>query len=135
MLMRIALAVLAGTITSSFTDWFFFGVLFHARYQAYPEVWRVAFSGANEWKAIVIATGLSAFMAGGFLFLFLWLQLHGLLQPIELVVTIWLVVAVPMILTNFIFIKLHPALLVSHALGWLIRLLLFATSFALIVDR
>jgi hypothetical protein len=50
-------AVLAATIVSSFTDWFFFGVLFHSRYQAYPEVWRSEFSGNKEWNAIMIGHG------------------------------------------------------------------------------
>ncbi len=64
-----AAAVLAATIVSSLTDWFFFGVLSHSRYQAYPEVWRSEFSGNNEWKAIVMATVLSIFMSSTFLFL------------------------------------------------------------------
>ena len=57
-------AMLAATILSSFTDWFFFGVLFHSRYQAYPEVWRSEFSGDKEWKAILMATVLSIIHGG-----------------------------------------------------------------------
>ncbi|MGB7844246.1 MAG: DUF1761 family protein [Candidatus Acidiferrum sp.] len=130
-----ALAVFAATVVSSFTDWFFFGVLFHARYQAYPEVWRSEFSGNKEWKAIMMATVLSVFMSGTFLFLLHWLGLHGLLQPLKLAFAIWLIAALPMTVTNFIFIKLHPGVLVSHALGWLVRLIVFAASFTMILDR
>src|SRR5271169_3982365 len=100
-------AVLAATIVSSFTDWFFFGVLFHSRYQAYPEVWRSEFSGNNEWKAIVMATVLSIFMAGTFLFLVHRLGLHGFLQPLKLALAIWVIAVLPITVTNFIFIKLH----------------------------
>ena len=128
-------AVLAATFVSSFADWFFFGVLFHARYQAYPEVWRSEFSGSKEWRAVLMATALSAFTAGGFLFLLHWLGLHGYLQPLELALAIWVVVALPMTVTNFIFIKLHPGILVSHSLGWLVRLAICAASFTMILDR
>ena len=128
-------AVLAATIVSSLTDWFFFGVLFHSRYQVYPEVWRSEFSGKNEWKAIVMATVLSVFMAGTFLFLGHRLGLHGFLPPLKLALAIWVIAVLPITVTNFIFIKLHPAVLVSHSLGWLIRLAVVAASFAVILDR
>ena len=35
---RFVLTVLAATVGTSLTDWLFFGVLFHDRYLAYPEV-------------------------------------------------------------------------------------------------
>jgi len=128
-------AVLAATIVSSFTDWFFFGMLFHSRYQAYPEVWRSEFSGNKEWKAILMATVLSIFMAGTFLFLVRGLGLHGLLRPLKLALAMWVIAVLPITVTNFIFIKLHPGVLVSHLLGWLVRLTVFAASFAVILDR
>ncbi len=34
----LAAVFVAGTI-ATFTDWYFMGVLFHDRYQAYPETW------------------------------------------------------------------------------------------------
>jgi hypothetical protein len=128
-------AVLAATVVSSLTDWFFFGVLFHSRYQAYPEVWRSEFSGNKEWKAIVMATVLSVFMAGTFLFLVHGLGLHGFLPALKLALAIWIIAAVPITVTNFIFIKLHPGILISHLLGWVVRLTVFAASFAVILDR
>jgi hypothetical protein len=128
-------AVLAATIVSSLTDWFFFGVLFHSRYQAYPEVWRSDLSGNKEWKAILMATVLSVFMVGTFLFLVHSLGLHGFLRPLKLALAIWVIAAVPITVTNFIFIKLHPGVLVSHSLGWLVRLAIFAASFAVILER
>lgn len=128
-------AVLAATVVSSFTDWFFFGVLFHSRYQAYPEVWRSEFSGNKEWKAVLMATVLSIFMAGTFLFLVHGLALRGFLRPLELALAIWVIAVLPITVTNFIFIKLHPGVLVSHLLGWLMRLTVFAVSFAVILDR
>jgi hypothetical protein len=35
-----ALAILLSGLAVSMTDWFFFGVLFHDKYLAYPEIWR-----------------------------------------------------------------------------------------------
>jgi hypothetical protein len=107
-------AVIAATIVSSFTDWCFFGVLFQSRYQAYPEVWRSEFSGTNEWKAIAMASVLSVFMSGAFLYLDYRLGLHGFRQPVELAVAIWVIAVLPITVTNFIFIKLHPGVLFSH---------------------
>jgi len=63
------------------------------------------------------------------------LRLCGYLQPLELAFAIWMIAALPATVTNFIFIKLHPAVLVSHSLGWLVRLMVFAASYSLIIDR
>jgi hypothetical protein len=38
---RYLLALVAATAVISLTDWLFFGVLFHDRYQRTPEVWRI----------------------------------------------------------------------------------------------
>ncbi len=46
-----------------------------------------------------------------------------------------MIAVLPITITNFIFIKLHPGVLVSHLLGWLVRLTVFAASFAVILDR
>jgi hypothetical protein len=128
-------AVLAATIVSSLTDWFFFGVLFHSSYAAYPEVWRSQFSGNKEWKAILMATILSIFMASTFLVLVSTLGQHGFLQPLRLALAIWMIAVLPVVVTNFIFMKLHPRVLIAHLLGWLVRLTVFAGCFAVILDR
>jgi hypothetical protein len=83
----------------------------------------------------VMATVLSVFMAGTFLFLVHRLGLHGFLPALKLALAIWIIAAVPITVTNFIFIKLHPGILISHLLGWLVRLTVFAASFAVILDR
>ena len=41
-LSHVALAILLSGLAVSMTDWFFFGVLFHDKYRAYPEIWRQA---------------------------------------------------------------------------------------------
>lgn len=45
---------------------------------------------------------------------------------------IWSMVPVPMVVVNGLFIKISPELLVSQILGWLIKLTIAASVFALI---
>ena len=61
-----------------------------------------------------MATVLSVFMAGTFLFLVHGLGLHGFLPALKLALAIWMIAVVPITVTNFIFIKLHPGVLISH---------------------
>lgn len=74
-------------------------------------------------------------MAGTFVFLVKALGLHGFLRPLKLALAIWVIAVFPITVTNFIFIKLHPGVLASHLLGWLVRLVVFVASFAVILDR
>ncbi len=54
----IAAIAVAGTL-GSFTDWLFMGVLFHERYNRYPEVWWPGLrQKAGDVRAIVIASVL-----------------------------------------------------------------------------
>src|SRR5450759_4422230 len=50
---KFVLTVVVSGIAVSLTDWFFFGVLFHDKYNAYPEVWRASQAGTKGvWIAI-----------------------------------------------------------------------------------
>ena len=42
-------AVAASTIVASFTDWLFFGVLFHDRAKATPEIWVATAGQVADW--------------------------------------------------------------------------------------
>jgi hypothetical protein len=53
---RVPVAVVIGLVLASLADWLFAGVLFHDRYQTYPEVWR--FTGANP-RALIAAQALT----------------------------------------------------------------------------
>ena len=50
-------AVVAG-IVSSFTDWYFFGIVFHDRYHIYPGVWRKYRDKKDEMRSIAWGTCL-----------------------------------------------------------------------------
>jgi hypothetical protein len=49
---RAGLAILAAAIATSLADWLFFGVLFHEKYKAFPEVWRRPEGGQGEGRAV-----------------------------------------------------------------------------------
>ena len=37
---KVCLAVVAAGVAGSFTDWLFFGMIFHDKYLVHPEVWK-----------------------------------------------------------------------------------------------
>ncbi len=48
-------------------------------------------------------------------------------------VLVWLMVPVPLLITNALFIKLHPLVVVSNSLGWLAKLVVAALSVTLLL--
>jgi hypothetical protein len=132
-IMRLVLAVLAAGFVASLTDWFFFGVLFHDKNLVHPEVWRPEIQQGNERKAILLSTLVGTFGAAVFVAVAVKLGLTSYLPALKLALAIWLIAAVPITITNYLFIKLHPSLLVSHNLGWLARLTVYALATAMIV--
>jgi hypothetical protein len=119
MLLYLAMAI--GFVVASLSDWLFMGVLFHDRYKVFPEVWRDA---KDERTRILIAQGFSAMTSVGFVLLASKLQLVRLEPAIALAAMIWIIGPLPLLLGNHLFIKLDPGVTASHAIGWLIKLLL-----------
>ena len=126
-----ALAVLVAGLVASLTDWFFMGVLFHDKYMAHPEVWRLG--GKSESELVVYSTLIGFVTAGVFAFSCYKLNRHSLPADLKLAVGIWLMAPLPLIVTNGLWMKIHPSLVVSHALGWLARLCVAAVAVALIM--
>ena len=50
------------------------------------------------------------------------LNLYSFGGALKLALLVWLALAVPIIATNGLFMKLHPLVVVTHCLGWLARL-------------
>jgi hypothetical protein len=128
---RYLIALVAATAVISLTDWLFFGVLFHDRYERTPEVWR---SGA-EGRKIAISM---VFAAVGVAF-FLWLAMHfhvqGFGEAFLLALGVWLAAALPQTATATLYVKYESVLGVSHALGYLARLIVTAAAYTWIVAR
>jgi len=123
---RMALAVFLSGLAVSMTDWFFFGVLFHGKYLAYPEIWRDAAGG--EGKAVFLSILLGFVTCGAFVVACSALRVHGYAAAAGLAAAIWVMVPLPLLITNALFIKLHPLIVVAHALGWLVKLLVAAAA-------
>lgn len=129
---RVILAGLAaGIVTSMGTDWLFAGDWLYKRYDRHPEIWRV--SGKNETKAIIWAIPLPFLTCMAFAFTCAWLHLRSFGATGLLAVAIWLIAAVPLIVVNSLFTKVSPPIATSHAIGWLVKLLIAAAAVALIV--
>jgi hypothetical protein len=129
---RLGAAVVAGLIVASLMDWLFAGVLFHERYQAHPEVWRI--NGANP-RALIAAQALTIPTVIGLVALMRFTGEIRLLPALEIATLVWLIAAAPAILAHGIYIKIHPLVVASHTVGWLAKLAAVAAAASLILPR
>jgi hypothetical protein len=126
---HIALAVVLSGFVASFTDWFFGGFLFHKQYLTHPEIWRnKPGDKAGENRAILWSVILGFLTCAAFIFACLVFHIRGYFGPIHLALLIWVMAPVPLLITNALFIKMHPLNVVSNSLGWLVKLLLAALA-------
>ena len=123
-----AVAVAVATLAGSFTDWYFMGVLFHDRYLAYPDTWRHSQGGKGERLAILVSTLFGLLTSAVFIGLAAMLGAADDARVFTLAVGVWLAVPLPLLVTNGLFIKIHPLNTLANALGWLARLLVCALS-------
>jgi hypothetical protein len=119
------LAVLVAGVVSSFTDWFFGGILFHGRYSVNPEIWRQS-PGKSETSAVAWSIVLGFVTSGAFMAAYIVVPTHGYSGALKIAVLCWLIGPVPLLIANALFIKLHPLIVVSHSLGWLAKLVVAA---------
>jgi hypothetical protein len=129
---RFSLAVIAAGLASSMTDWLFAGSLFQDKYNAYPEVWRYT-AGTGESKAVVWSIIGGFFACAAFTLIVVELGVQGWRETLLLALLVWAAAALPLLVTNALFIKLHPLVVVSNALGWLAKLGLAAAAAVLII--
>jgi hypothetical protein len=129
---RLVAAIVAGLVAASLIDWLFAGVLFHDRYQAHPEVWRV--NGANP-VALMAAQALSIPTVVGLVALMRITDHTSLQQALGLAALVWLIAAAPAIMANGIYIKIHPYVVASHTIGWLVKLATVAAIASFILPR
>jgi hypothetical protein len=125
---RFLLAILASGVGASLTDWLFMGVLFHGKYLAHPEVWRRPQGGPGEGRAILLATLLGFVTCAAFLFVCYRLDIHSPPRTLKLAAAVWLMVPVPLMITNALWMKLHWQIVLSNCLGWLAKLVVAALA-------
>lgn len=121
-------AVLLGGVLGGLADWYFAGILFHDKYLAYPEVWRPR--ETNRY-AIIAGQVLVFVSAIAFVMLATNLALTDFSQSFTLAFWIWIIGPVPMWISTYSFMKIHPLVVVSHTAGWLVKLLAMAFATAL----
>ena len=129
--LRFLLVVGLSSVIASFTDWLFMGVLFHDKYLAHPEVWRDA-NGKNTDK-IVISQGIGVVSSAAFTVLLAHHSHRDLTHDVVLAVVVWLAGAVPITAQNWVWMKLHPLIAASQAVGWLARFLITAVLAAFLL--
>ena len=117
-------AGIAAAIGTFFTDWLFFGVWLHDRYSTYPEVWRPGNAGGGNRPAIVATTIVNICTCFGLIGLLAWLGLTGWSSAIAFTAGVWILVVLPMLVINTLFMRIDPLLLLPNGLGHLARLLL-----------
>ena len=122
------LAVVVATILMSFSDWLFFGVIFHERYQETPEVWRTGSEGPK-----IAASTLSALVSAIVFFVIApWLQVRGVGPSLILALLTWLAGSLPQTFTSTLFLRYAPAIGASHAIGWLARSLIIGAAYGVV---
>jgi hypothetical protein len=131
--MRILIAIIVANVVVALADWYFFGVLWHEKYKAHPEVWRRPQGGPGEGKAVALSALVGALTPTAFVIACLLFNMTRLPQALLLGVFAWLMGPVPMWIWNYIFMKVHPLILLSGILGWLVRLGLSAAVVALLL--
>jgi hypothetical protein len=118
---RFLLAVVTSGFAATFTDWLFMGVLFHKKYLATPEIWRLK-PGESETRGITLSSLLGVLSCAALLYFCAWAgTISSHRATLLTTLLVWLAAPVPIIFSNVVWIKMDPLLGVSHSLGWLAR--------------
>jgi hypothetical protein len=123
--LRFWVVVAAASLIASFTDWLFMGVLFHEKYLHAPEIWRQhpELSGARR---IVYSQAIGVVACAAYAYLCLSLDTLTLRSALTVAVLVWLAGVAVILAQMVMWVKLHPLIGLSHALGWLTRLVITA---------
>jgi hypothetical protein len=121
---KIIAAIIASGIVSSFTDWFFMGVLFHDRYQKYPDTWWPRAGQAAERGAIMSSTALGFITAAAVALLCEYAGVTSIGGG--LIVGALAAAAGPLVIspTAGMWIKIDPMVTVAHTTGYIVRFLI-----------
>lgn len=121
-------AVVVSAILVSLSDWFFGGVLFHEKYRTHPEIWRKSGDSKSETLAVAWSALLGVLTCVVFIYLAVRFDALTWGRALGTAVGVWLLAPLPLLVTNALFIKLHPLNTFSNAVGWLVKLLICAIS-------
>ena len=122
---------IASTVVGSFTDWYFFGVLFHSRYQKTPDTWKKYKDKKDEMKSIGLAQIFMSFSSLVFIYSCAKMGWTTWSTSLTTALTVWIMVPLPLLMTNAIFIPMDRFIVLGHALGWLVRLIITAACISI----
>ncbi len=125
--MRIIAIIAIASLLASFTDWLFMDVLIHSLYAKAPQVWRPRGGAGRIMVSQLVGTAASAAVVG--------LCLAGGAPPLVVAAGVWAAGPLPVILQNIQWLKLHPAVGASHAMGWLARFVIAAVLVMLVPGK
>ena len=128
-------AILVAGFLGTFTDWLFFGVLFHDRYLKYPEVWWPGIRDkSGDKRAIILSCIVSFLTAAGVIMLCAYTNTSTIAGGLIIAVLVWLGGPLVATVTNGLWVKTDPMLTVMHSLGHLARTLIAGAAGALAVQ-
>ncbi|HEV2531351.1 DUF1761 domain-containing protein [Phenylobacterium sp.] len=122
---HLALVVVVSGVVASITDYVFMGLLFKAKYQEAPEIWR---QGTSETRKIIYSELIGLITCAAFAWLLSATGHVALMSGVKMAVAVWVILAIPILFTNSLWIRLSPYIAASHAVGWLVRLLVTAAA-------
>lgn len=125
-------AVVASTVVTSFTDWLFFGVLFHDRARATPEIWR-PLDKVSDRNRILLSALFGAVSCAGFAWLCVKTSSLDVMPALCLALIVWIATALPLMATQVTWIRLHPLVGASYTAGWLARFAITGAITALLL--
>jgi hypothetical protein len=114
-------AVLVAGTAATFTDWLFMGVLFHAEYNRYPEVWWPGIRGGKETGAIIWSSAIGYVSTAAIFILCILAGVHSIPAGLIVSAIAWIAGPLCVIVINGFFIKIDPKVTFSHCIGYLAR--------------
>jgi hypothetical protein len=130
--MSILAIVVAGTV-SALTDWLFMGVLFHDRYNTYPETWWPRSGPDAERSSIIWSTALGYITAAAVVLLCMFVDPANSNRAFEVALLAWVAGPLVVVITNGVWIRIDRAVTLAHALGYLARFLIAAGAYRVLV--
>lgn len=118
----LAAVFVAGTV-ATFTDWYFMGVLFHDRYQVYPETWWPR-DKSGETMPIIYSSALGYVTAAAVIALCAMAGVGDVWGGIKVAFIAWLAGSFVQVATTHIWVRIDLKVSVAHALGYLARFLI-----------
>ncbi len=115
-------AVFAAGTVSTFTDWYFMGVLFHERYFRTPETWWPRTNSVQ--MPIVYSCALGYVTAAAVIALCALAGVDGVASGLKVAFLAWLAGPLVQGVTTQIWVRIDPWVSVAHALGYLARFLI-----------